>query len=343
MLATWEVMAEVARRHPDTEMMLCASGGGRTDHGTLRWFHEFWTSDNTDPVTRVRMQWACSHFFPPAAMAAHVTRWGGRPMEFACAVALSGRFGFDLDLDSLSDAELAVCRRAVAVARRTQDLVQQGDWCAWCRRSRATTAPVRRWRTCRRTDAARVVFGYQLDADAEATMPRESGSGAATLLRLGDLLPDAEYLVRVTDLTADAPIELGTRLGADLAGDGPDVAGVAAADRIDLGADRRRVIRPATFRPGRDRGARQVAGPLVICLDRLRVGLSPAGSPRSGRPLFARSVIRSVASASRSSASAWVRSPEATFSSRCSFTPATIASMTAWTSTPCASATWAIV
>ena len=125
--ATWDVMAEVARRHPDVELMLCASGGGRTDHGTLRWFHEFWTSDNTDPVARVRMQWACSHFFPAAAMAAHVTRWGGRPMEFACAVALSGRFGLDLDLDSLSEEELAVCRRAVALARRTQDLVQQGE------------------------------------------------------------------------------------------------------------------------------------------------------------------------------------------------------------------------
>ena len=167
-LATWALMAEVARRHPDTELMLCASGGGRTDHGTLRWFHEFWTSDNTDPVTRVRMQWACSHFFPPAAMAAHVTRWGERPMEFACAVALSGRFGFDLDLESLSDAELAVCHRAVAVARRTQDLVQQGDLVRLVSpvegddRSRAALAHLS-------SDRRRaVVFGYRLDADADA-------------------------------------------------------------------------------------------------------------------------------------------------------------------------------
>ncbi len=124
--ATWDVMARVAAGHPDVELMLCASGGGRVDHGTLRWFHEFWTSDNTDPVTRVRMQWACSHFFPAAAMAAHVTRWGGRPLPFACAVALSGRFGIDLDLGAATDEELAVLRRAVGVARRTQDVVQRG-------------------------------------------------------------------------------------------------------------------------------------------------------------------------------------------------------------------------
>ena len=124
--ATWDVMEQVADAHPGIELMLCASGGGRTDHGTLRFFHEFWTSDNTDPVARVRMQWACSHLFPAAAMAADVTRWGERPLQFACAVALSGRFGFDLDLDSLDAEGLAVCRRAVALARRTQDLVQQG-------------------------------------------------------------------------------------------------------------------------------------------------------------------------------------------------------------------------
>ena len=96
--ATWEVMSEVARRHPNVDLMLCASGGGRVDLGTLRWFHELWTSDNTDPVDRVRIQWGASHLLPAAVLAAHVTRWGSRPLGFGCAVALSGRFGFDLDL-----------------------------------------------------------------------------------------------------------------------------------------------------------------------------------------------------------------------------------------------------
>ena len=197
--ATWEVMARVAAGHPEVELMLCASGGGRTDHGTLRWFHEFWTSDNTDPVTRVRMQWACSHFFPASAMAAHVTRWGGRPLEFACAVALSGRFGFDLDLDALTEDEVAVCRRAVAVARRTQDLVQQvapvrlvspveGD-----DRSRAALAHVG-------PDRSRaVVFAHQL----------EEPSGPAPRLLVPGLDPERTYAVRWTDLAADEPVDGG--------------------------------------------------------------------------------------------------------------------------------------
>ncbi len=203
--ATWDVMARVARAHPATEMMLCASGGGRTDHGTLRWFHEFWTSDNTDPVTRVRMQWACGHWLPMSATAAHVTAWGGRPLPFACAVALSARFGFDLDLDALDADGLAVCRRAVACARRTQDLVQHG-------RLRRLVSPVDGDRSRAALafvsdDRGRaVVFAYQL----------EESTTEAPAIRMDGLDRDAAYTATVTDLTAD-PVELGPFTGAALA------------------------------------------------------------------------------------------------------------------------------
>jgi alpha-galactosidase len=193
-VATWDVMDRVAAAHPDVELMLCASGGGRVDHGTLRRFHEFWTSDNTDSVTRVRMQWACSHFFPAATMAAHVTRWGDRPMAFACAVALSGRFGIDVDLEALNDQERAVLQRSVQVARRTQGVVQQG-------RLRRHVSPVD---GTDRSSAAwsltlgdrTVVFAYQLDGAFE----HHGGSRTAPPIMPADLNPSASYDVRCTDL-----------------------------------------------------------------------------------------------------------------------------------------------
>lgn len=123
----WEVMAEVAARHPDVEVMACASGGGRSDLGTLRWCHELWTSDNTDPLDRLRIQWGASHLLPAMVQGAHVTRWGGRPVAFGAMVALSGRFGFDLDLTAMTSDELVVARRATEVARRIRTLVQFGD------------------------------------------------------------------------------------------------------------------------------------------------------------------------------------------------------------------------
>jgi len=207
--ATWEVMATVAERHPDVWLMLCASGGGRTDHGTLRWFHEFWTSDNTDPLVRARMQWACGHFFPPAAMAAHVTRWGGRPLELGCAVALSGRFGIDLDLEALTGDEAEILRRAVAMARRSQDLVQQGV----LHRLVSAVDGDDRTRAAlmhRATDRRRaVVFAYQLEAP-EGPPPR---------LRLRGLDPDAIYGIDRTDLL-DEPEPVGRHRGAELMEDG---------------------------------------------------------------------------------------------------------------------------
>jgi len=160
--ATWELMADVARAHPDVELMLCASGGGRSDLGTLRWFHELWTSDNTDPVDRVRIQWGASHLLPASVVAAHVTHWGLRPVPFGCAVALSGRFGFDLDLVALAEDDRAVCAASAATYVRIRDLVQQGD----LHRLVSPVGSTRGAWAYRSADGGRtVVFAYRLPDD----------------------------------------------------------------------------------------------------------------------------------------------------------------------------------
>src|SRR5690606_31329383 len=125
--ATSEVMAEVARRPADVELMLCASGGGRSDLATLTHFHELWTSDNTDPVDRLSIQWGASHLLPAKVLGAHVTHWGMKPVPFGCAVAMSARFGFDLDLTGLSQEDLEACEQAAERYFRIRELVQHGD------------------------------------------------------------------------------------------------------------------------------------------------------------------------------------------------------------------------
>ena len=186
--ATWRLMETVAQRHPDHTLMLCASGGGRVDLGSLRWFHEVWLSDNTDPLARLRMQWAASHFLPANVVAAHVTREGDRPLAFGCAVAMTARFGFDLDFEDLTDAERAVCHRAVELYREIRPLVQQGNlWRLIPPGERAALAYVS-------ADGRRaVVFAFQL------TLPRDD----AAPLRLEGLHPDLMYEVVAVDLAAD--------------------------------------------------------------------------------------------------------------------------------------------
>ncbi len=125
--ALYALMDKTATTFPKTELMLCSGGGGRVDYGALRYFQEFWPSDNTDPVARVPMQWNYSYFFPVMAIASHVTHWGDRPMHFACSVAMSARFGMDLDLNKLSPQDKAVCAGAINAYKRIRDVTQLGD------------------------------------------------------------------------------------------------------------------------------------------------------------------------------------------------------------------------
>jgi len=125
--ALYALMDKTATTFPDTELMLCSGGGGRVDYAALKYFHEFWPSDNTDAAMRVPMQWDYSYFFPAMAMASHVTHMGKRPIHFACTVAMSARFGMDLDLKEFSAADKAICAGAIATYQKIRDVTLLGD------------------------------------------------------------------------------------------------------------------------------------------------------------------------------------------------------------------------
>jgi alpha-galactosidase len=125
--ALYGLMEKTAKTFPNTELMLCSGGAGRVDYGALRYFHGFWPSDNTEPLVRVPMQWDYSWFFPTMAIASHVTRSGQRPLHFACAVAMSARFGMDLDLAKLSPEDKAICAGAISAYKRIRDVTHLGD------------------------------------------------------------------------------------------------------------------------------------------------------------------------------------------------------------------------
>ncbi|RYG37758.1 alpha-galactosidase [bacterium] len=125
--ALYDIFARLAERHPHVDLMMCSGGGGRVDHGALRYAHEFWPSDRTDPARRIFIQWGFGHFFPPIAMANHVTDMGERPMKFAFDVAMSGRLGMDVDVDALSPGDRTFAARAIEVYKGIRDVVQLGD------------------------------------------------------------------------------------------------------------------------------------------------------------------------------------------------------------------------
>lgn len=122
----YNVLERVRNKYKDLEMMLCSGGGGRAEYGGLKYFQEFWPSDNTEPLSRIFIQWGYSYFFPAATVCAHVTSWGKESIKYKTDVAMMGKLGFDIQLAHLTPDELSYCQRVVQNFKRLQDVIGYG-------------------------------------------------------------------------------------------------------------------------------------------------------------------------------------------------------------------------
>lgn len=124
----YNVLQRIADKYPRLPMMLCSGGGARCDYEALKYFTEFWCSDNTDPFERIYIQWSMSKFFPVKAMAFHVTEWNSKTgMKFRLDVASMCKLGFDIDMASLSQPDYKLCQEAVANYKRLKPVILDGD------------------------------------------------------------------------------------------------------------------------------------------------------------------------------------------------------------------------
>ena len=123
----YNVLERIKQKYPNLPMMLCSGGGGRCDYEALKYFTEFWPSDNTDAVERIFIQWGYSHFFPTKSMAAHVTSWGKQPVKFRTDVASMCKLGFDIRIHEMNQADQQYCKEAVANFKRLDDVILDGD------------------------------------------------------------------------------------------------------------------------------------------------------------------------------------------------------------------------
>ena len=123
----YDVLKRVRKKYPEVPMMLCSGGGGRGDYELLKYFTEFWPSDDTDPLERVFMQWDYSYFFPSITTDCHVTNWGSQPLKYKVDVASMGKLGFDIVASELTDDEMQFCKEAVSNYHGFKDVVWHGD------------------------------------------------------------------------------------------------------------------------------------------------------------------------------------------------------------------------
>lgn len=128
-----KTLERIRAKYPDVTIQLCASGGGRVNWGLLPWFDEFWTSDNTDALQRIYIQWGTSAFFPAIAMGSHIsatpnhTTFRTVPIKFRSDVAMSGRLGMEIQPANMSEEDKALCKQAIEDYKKIRPVVQFGD------------------------------------------------------------------------------------------------------------------------------------------------------------------------------------------------------------------------
>lgn len=146
-LGLYELQERLLRAFPELLLEGCSGGGGRFDAGMLYYSPQIWCSDNTDAVNRLAIQYGTSFFYPVSSFGAHVSacpnHQTGRsvPFDTRAAVALSGSFGYELDLCRLTAGEKQAVRRQLQQFDRFYTLTHEGDyyrlsapggaWMAW--------------------------------------------------------------------------------------------------------------------------------------------------------------------------------------------------------------------
>ena len=124
----YKVLTRIHKKYPKLPMMLCSGGGGRMDYEMLKYFTEFWCSDDTDPYERLYIQWSLSKFFPAKTMGSHVTNWNkNTSVKFRTDVCSSCKLGFDIDLKSLSGDEYKFVQNAVKNYDSMKPMILEGD------------------------------------------------------------------------------------------------------------------------------------------------------------------------------------------------------------------------
>ena len=133
-LGVYDLLERIRQANPRTLIEGCSGGGGRFDMGMLYYTPQIWCSDNTDAIDRLRIQYGTSFAYPPATMGAHVSavpneQTGRRvPLETRATVALSGTFGYEMDLGALPQREKELVMEQIQAYKQSYSLVQTGDY-----------------------------------------------------------------------------------------------------------------------------------------------------------------------------------------------------------------------
>ncbi len=133
-LGLYELLERLTTDYPDVLFEGCSGGGGRFDAGMLYYCPQIWCSDDTDAYERTKIQYGTSFFYPISTVGSHVSavpnHQTGRitPLETRAVTAMAGSFGYELDLNTLSEEEKAEVAEQIVRFKKYGALIHNGSY-----------------------------------------------------------------------------------------------------------------------------------------------------------------------------------------------------------------------
>lgn len=186
-LGLYDLLERLTTAFPNVLFEGCSGGGGRFDAGMLYYCPQIWCSDDTDAFERTKIQYGTSFFYPVSAVGSHVSavpnHQTGRvtPIETRAVTAMAGSFGYELDLNTLSNEEKQKVSEQIVCFKKYSEIIHNG---LYYRLSDPINGKFAIWEFVSEDKNEALVHGVIFQAEPNRTQYR---------IKLRGLLPEADY------------------------------------------------------------------------------------------------------------------------------------------------------
>ena len=133
-LGVYRLYEKLITKYPNILFESCSSGGGRFDPGMLHYAPQAWASDDSDAIERLKIQYGTSMLYPLSSIGAHVSIVPNHqtnritPIKTRGNVAFFGAFGYELDLNELSEGDLRIVKEQIAFYKKYRTIIHNGTF-----------------------------------------------------------------------------------------------------------------------------------------------------------------------------------------------------------------------